>query len=190
MTQPGQFQTGTGLAAAGGLGSFGAGMQAGRAGIDYFGLATSPQAQQMFMSPYMQNVVDVSKQEAIRDAQKAQLAVNLGAARTGTYGGARQLLATTERERNLQDQLAQIQATGSQKAFEASQQAQQFGSQLGLQGLQAAIQGSQGATQAGATLGQLGTAQQATDLDRLRAQEASGALGQQERQARLDLALS
>jgi hypothetical protein len=117
-----------------------------------------------------------------------QLGQNLAAARQGTYGGARQALAMTERERNLGQQLAQIQATGSQKAFEAAQQAQQFGSQLGLQGLQAGIGASGQAAQTGATLGQLGIGQQQTDLARLGAQEQAGALGQREQQARLDLA--
>ena len=74
-----------------------------------------------YMSPYMQNVVDVQKQQALRDAKQAQLAQNLGAARTGTYGGARQLLATTERERNLGTQLGNIQAQGLQSAYEAAQ---------------------------------------------------------------------
>jgi hypothetical protein len=171
---PGQFAGATGFTGAGGLSALGAGM-------NYYGLATSPQAQQMFMSPYMQNVVDVQKQEAIRDAQKGQLLQNLGAARQGTYGGARQLLAGTERERNLGDQLSQIQATGSQRAFEAAQQAQQYGAGLGLQGAQTAIQ-------AGQTLGQLGGQQQAADLSRLAAQEQTGARTQLEEQARLDMA--
>jgi hypothetical protein len=188
MMTPGAFPVGTQMAAAGGLGALGLGAQAAGAGGQYFGLATSPQAQQMFMSPYMQNVVDVQKQEAIRDAQKGQLGANLAAARQGTYGGARQALAMTERERNLGQQLAQIQATGSQKAFEAAQQAQQFGSTLGLQGLQTGIQGLGQATQAGAALGQLGTAQQTADLARLQAQESAGALTQRDRQAALDLA--
>jgi len=95
-----------------------------------------------YMSPYMQSVVEAQKAEAIRDAQKTQLGASLGAARQGTYGGARQLLAQTERERNLGSQLAKIQATGSQKAFEAAQQAQQYGSDLGLRGLQTGIQGT------------------------------------------------
>jgi hypothetical protein len=90
----------------------------------------STQAQQ-FMSPYMQNVVDVQKTEAIRDAQKGQLAQNLGAVRQGTYGGARQLLAGTERERNLGTQLGSIQAQGSQQAFQNAQQ--QFNTEQGLQ---------------------------------------------------------
>ena len=174
LQQPGQFAAGTGLAGAGGLGALGAGQT-------YMGMATSPGAQQAFMSPYMQNVVDVQRQEAIRGAQQGQLAQNLAAARQGTYGGARQTLATTERERNLQQQLAQIQATGSQRAFEQAQQAMQFGTTAGLQGAQAA-------TQAGATLGQLGIGQQQQDLERLRAQEAAGSATQQDKQAALDLA--
>jgi hypothetical protein len=173
MQQPGQFAAGTGLAAAGGLGALGAGQQ-------YMAMATDPGAQQAFMSPYMQNVVDLQKQEAIRDAQKGMLAQNLGAARQGTYGGARQLLAGTERERNLQQNLANIQATGSQKAYEDAMRGMQFGTTAGIQGAQAA-------TQAGATLGQLGIGQQQTGIDLAKAQEAFGAMGQAEQQKALDL---
>ena len=173
MQQPGQFAAGTGLAAAGGLGALGAGQQ-------YMQMATDPGAQQAFMSPYMQNVVDLQKQEAIRDAQKGQLAQNLGAARQGTYGGARQLLAGTERERNLQQNLANIQATGAQKAYEQAMQGMQFGTTAGIQGAQAA-------TQAGATLGQLGIGQQQAGIDLAKAQEAFGGMTQAEQQKALDL---
>jgi len=161
---PGQYAQGTGLAGAAGLGSIGA-------GADYRALATSPQAQQAYMSPYMQNVVDVQKQEALRDAQMRNIGANLGAARQGTYGGARQLLAEQERNRNLQAQLANIQATGTQNAFQAAQQAQQFGTTAGLQGYGQAVQaagqlGALGGQQLGAQQGiiglqnQLGTQQQ------------------------------
>ena len=173
MQLPGQFAAGTGLAAAGGLGALGAGQQ-------YMAMATDPGAQQAFMSPYMQNVVDLQKQEAIRDAQKGMLAQNLGAARQGTYGGARQLLAGTERERNLQQNLANIQAVGSQKAYEDAMRGMQFGTTAGIQGAQAA-------TQAGATLGQLGIGQQQAGIDLAKAQEAFGAMGQAEQQKALDL---
>ncbi len=47
---------------------------------------------------------------------------------------------------------------------------------------------AQAATQAGMGLGQLGTSQQASDLQRLQAQEQFGAMGQAERQRALDLA--
>ena len=79
------------------------------------------QAQQ-YISPYVQNVLDIQKQQAIADAQKGQLTQNLGAARQGTYGGSRQLLAATERERALGQQLGNIQATGLQSAYENAQQ--------------------------------------------------------------------
>lgn len=77
-----------------------------------------------YMSPYIQNVVDVQKREAIRDAKQQQLMQDLGAARQGTYGGSRQLLAGLGRERMLGQQLGDIQARGLQAGFE--QAAQQF----------------------------------------------------------------
>jgi hypothetical protein len=132
------------------------------------------------MSPYIQNVLDLQKQEAIRDAQKGQLGQNLASVRQGTYGGARQELAKTERERNLQQNLANIQATGTQKAYEDAIRGMQFGTTTGLQGAQTAAQ-------AGATLGQLGTAQQAAGIDLAKAQEAFGGMTQAEKQKALDL---
>jgi len=175
MQTPGQFGVGTGMVGAGGLGSLGYGQQAAGAGQQYFGMATSPAQMEAFMSPYQQSVTDAAKRSAIREAQIAQQQVNLGAARQGTYGGARQEIARAERERGLLDRLSGLQAEGSQKAFEAARQAQQFGSTLGLQGLQTGLQGFGQAAQAGQTLGQLGTAQQAADIQRLQAQEAVGA---------------
>lgn len=174
MTQPGQFAAGTGLVGAGGLSSLAAGQQ-------YMGMATSPGAQQAFMSPYMQNVLDVQKQQAVRDAQQQQLAANLGSVKQGTYGGARQTLAMTERERNLQDQLAKIQAGGLQSAYDQAIKSMQFGTQAGLQG-------AGQAAQAGAALGQLGTQQQASGIELAKAQEAFGGMGQAERQKALDQA--
>jgi hypothetical protein len=116
-----------GAMAAAGMGSLGA-------GANYQSMATNPRATAAYMSPYMQNAVDVQKTEALRDAQMRNVGANLGAARQGTYGGARQVLAEQERNRNLQSQLANIQATGTQNAFQAAQQAQQYGAGLGLQG--------------------------------------------------------
>lgn len=174
MTGPTQFATGTGLAGAGGV-------QGLAAGQTYMGMATSPQAQQAFMSPYIQNVLDVQKAKAIEDAQKAQLGANLGAARQGTYGGARQLIAQTEREQNLGQQLAQIQAQGLQSAYDRAQQAMQFGTT-------ADIQGAQAATAAGQALGQLGAGQQQAGLQLAQAQEQFGGLSQAEKQRAMDLA--
>ena len=91
MGTPGQFAQGTGAANLGiGANALGLGSLAG---------FNDPNAVQSFMSPYQQNVIDVNKSEALRDAQKGLTAGNLGAVRQGTYGGARQLLAQTEQER-------------------------------------------------------------------------------------------
>jgi hypothetical protein len=170
----GQIGAGTAMAGAAGLGSLGA-------GADYRNMATNPNATAAYMSPYMQNVVDVQKNEAFRDAQMRNIGANLGAARQGTYGGARQLLAEQERNRNLQQQMANIQATGTQNAFQAAQQAQQFGTTAGLQGYGQALQG------AGA-LGQLGQTQFGQQQAINQGLQNVGAVQQAQAQQGLDLA--
>jgi hypothetical protein len=124
------------------------------------------QAQQ-YMSPYMQEVVEMQQRRAIEDAQKSQLSANLGAARQGTYGGARQLLAMTEREKALGQQMGDIQAAGLQRSFEQAQQ--QFerdrAAQMGTsqQNLQSLLQTQQLGTQTGlqTALANLSSEQQA-----------------------------
>jgi len=170
----GQLGAATGLAGAAGLASLGA-------GADYRNMATNPFATQAYMSPYMQNVVNVQKNEALRDAQIRNIGSNLGSARQGTYGGARQILAEQERNRNLQTQLGQIQAGGSQKAFEAAQQAQQFGTSAGLQGFGQALQGA-------TALGNLGQTQFGQQQAINQAQQNVGAIQQAQAQQSLDLA--
>ena len=75
-----------------------------------------------YETPYLQRVLDVQKRKAIEDAQQTQLGANLGSARRGTYGGARQALLQAQREKALGQQLGDIEATGRQKAFEQAQQ--------------------------------------------------------------------
>ena len=121
---------------------------------------------QEYMSPYIRNVLDTQKREAIRDAQKGQVVQDLGAARQGTYGGSRQLLAGIERERNLGQQLGDIESRGLQAAFENAQS--QFerdrgaGMTAGQQNLQAALGVQELGTQTGlqAALANLTSAQQ------------------------------
>jgi hypothetical protein len=169
-----QLGQASGLAGAAGLGSLGVGQQ-------YAQQATNPYATQAYMSPYMQNVVDVQKDEAFRDAQIRNLGANLGSARQGTYGGARQALGEQERNRNLQQQMSNIQATGSQNAFQNAQQAQQFGAGLNLQGFGQA-------NQAASTLGQLGQTQYGQQMGINQAQQSVGAIQQAQAQQGLDTA--
>jgi hypothetical protein len=157
MQTPSQFQMG--------LGAMGSGYER----LTGLPSILTPGLLSQYMSPYAQNVVDVQKREAIRDAQKTQLGQNLAAARQGTYGGARQMLAQTERERALGTQLGDIQARGLQSAYEAGQR--------GLEAERAArIQQGLGLGTLGAQFGQLGVAQQAADIDRLKTLGAYGDL--------------
>jgi hypothetical protein len=172
MQTPGQFAPATAGTAAGTTLGLGTGVQ---------GLGAAFTDPTQMMSPYYQGVVDVQKRQAITDAQKQQLGTNLAAARQGTYGGARQLLAQTEREKNLGQQLGDIQSRGLQAAYEAAAQRGQMLGQLGMQGLGMGLQGSQ-------QLGQLGAQQQATDLARIQAQAAAGAEQRQIEQQRMDMA--
>ena len=224
LQSPSQYQVGSQLAGMSGMGQLGTAGQAGMygqqgaglglmgamygmpafgAGQQYAQQVTDPNAFQSYMSPYQQAVTDVAKNAAVREAQIAGNQANLGAARQGTYGGARQALAASERERNLLGNLSNIQAQGSQSAFDRAMQAQQFGANLGLQGIQTGLQGLQtgmqgigqglqgvgaqqagyaGAGQAASTLGQLGTQQSATDLQNINLQNQLGGQQQQYQQ--------
>lgn len=183
---PGGFASGSALAQAGGQGSlstapialqygqqgaqYGAlgtkygdtgaamGTAASRAGDMYAAQATSPEAMAQYMSPYMQNVVDYQKNQAVRDYQVQAPQMAASAVGSGAFGGNRLALQQSEANRGLQNRLAGIEATGQQQAYQNAQQAQQFGSQLGLQGLQAGMQGQQ------VGLAGLGTAMQGSQV--------------------------
>lgn len=186
---PGQFGIGSQFIGAGGFGAGNVAQQAAGIGNQYFGMATNPYAQQAFMSPYMQNVVDVQKQEAIRDFQKQLPGMQAQAVRQGAFGGSRQAIEAAEARRNLNTQLGNIQATGSQKAFEAGQQAQQFGSNLGLQGLGTALQGTGQLASAGTALGQMGERQLQAQQGIIGLQSQAGAQQQALEQQRVNQAI-
>jgi hypothetical protein len=186
---PGQFGIGSQFIGAGGFGAGNVAQQAAGMGNQYFGMATNPFAQQAFMSPYMQNVVDVQKQEAVRDFQKQMPAMQAQAVRQGAFGGSRQAIEAAEARRNLNTQLGNIQATGSQKAFEAGQQAQQFGSNLGLQGFNTALQGTGQLVSAGNALGQMGERQLQAQQGIIGLQSQAGAQQQALEQQRINQAI-
>lgn len=164
--------------------------------LNYFqmqgpGSFTQQGTAEQYMSPYMQNVLDVQRREAIRGAKQGQLAQDLGAARQGTYGGSRQLLASMERERNLGQQLNDIEATGMQQAYQNAQQQynteQGLGQQANIQNLQAALQtqglGAQYGTQM--ALANLSNEQQAMVQNQAAILQTQGLNAQQAMQAAL-----
>jgi hypothetical protein len=195
MTMPSQFALGeqAGQAGASGLQAL-MGVQAPTIGTPQtFG---SEQAQQ-YMSPYMQNVVDIQQRRAIDAARQAQLGGNLAAARQGTYGGSRQALLQGQRESGLRTQLGDIQAQGLQSAFQQAQQ--QFGADRGaqmeaeranqaaaLQAGQTRLAASQGLGGLAQTFGGLGTQQLAGELDVLKTQGAFGDLQRSISQQQMD----
>lgn len=169
----GQLGQATGLAGQIGAAGLGAGQAYGQ-------MATSPQSMQAYMSPYMQNVVDYQKSEAMRDYGKQLPAMQAQAVGQGAFGGNRLALQQAEAQRNLNQQLQGIQATGSQDAFRQAQQAQQFQAGLGMQGLGLA-------GQAASTLGALGQTQFGQETAITDAMARSGALQQALRQQGLDI---
>jgi hypothetical protein len=86
-----------------------------------------------FMSPYMQNVVDVQKREAQRQSGIQGTQQQAQAAQAGAFGGGRDAIMRAERERNLGTQMNDIQAMGSQNAFQNAQQQFNAENQTGLQ---------------------------------------------------------
>jgi hypothetical protein len=154
-----------------------------------------------YMSPYMQGVVEQQKKQAVQDYARQIPGIRATSTRAGALGGTRQALVESEARRNLNEQLANIQATGLQNAYQqASQQAmqdamtraqyglagtqlgeqsRQFGAGLGLQGLQQQLA-------AAGQLGQLGQQQYQQQAGILGAQLGAGAQQQALKQRALE----
>ena len=96
-----------------------------------------------YMSPYMQNVVDVEKRGAIRDYQVGNTMQQAQATQAGAFGGGREAIQRAERERGLMGTLGGIQARGAQSAYDqASNQFRQGISQgMDINKLQSAYGG-------------------------------------------------
>lgn len=129
-----------------------------------------------YMSPYMQNVVDIQQREAQRQGDIASTQRNAKAVGAGAFGGSRQAITDAEASRNLAMQKGDIQAQGLQSAYQQAQQqfnteqqlreqSRQYGAGLGLQGLQTALQGA-------GQMGTIGQQQfgQGMDINRLQNQ--------------------
>jgi len=89
------------------------------------------QAVQDYMSPYMQNVVDVQKQQAQLDFDRSQAGRDAAAVQAGAFGGSRQAVGDYLAQEGLARQMGDIQATGQQQAFQ--QAATQFGADRAAQ---------------------------------------------------------
>jgi hypothetical protein len=74
-----------------------------------------------FMSPYQQNVTDIEKREAARQSEIMGKGIGDQATAQGGLGGYREAIQQSERERNLSQQMGDIQSRGSQSAYENAQ---------------------------------------------------------------------
>jgi hypothetical protein len=153
----------------------------------------------------MQNVVNSQQREAMRQSNIAKQQQQAQAVGQGAFGGSRQGIVEAERQRNLANQLGDIQGTGLQQAYQqgmgqfnaeqgaylqaqqANQQAgltaqqanQQANMQTGVQNLQSQQQAQaaqEASRQFGAQLGLQGYGQS------LQAAQTLGGLGQQQYQ--------
>lgn len=189
-------QAGMGMTAAAGLTGLGAsGYRASPIQQTAFG---GQQAEQ-YMSPYMQQVTERQKEAAVRDFQEGRPSRETEAIKAGAFGGYRSAVQEGVAQRGLANRMADIEATGRQKAYEsaqgqferdraASMQAQSQTEQQRLAAAQFGLSGAGLGLQAGQGLGQLGAMEQGLGLQRAQALQQQGAQQQQQSQRELDLA--
>jgi len=154
---------------------------------------------QQYMNPYQQNVTDIAKREAGRQSDIMGTQQAGQATQAGAFGGSRFGIQQAERERNLSQQMGDIQAQGSNTAYNNAQQQfnadqarqmqaqsaninqQQYGANLGMQGLSTGLQAAN-------TLGQLGQNEYGQQMGITQMQGQMGQQQQQQAQRPLDMA--
>jgi len=174
LRTPQQYQTA--MAGAQGTGALGFGTAQGGIGraLGYMPGTFGANEAAYYSSPYQQAVTDIALREAQRAANIQGRDIGLRAAGRGTYGGSAEALQRAELGRNLMQQRGDIQARGSEAAFQQAQmqyerdraaaaQAAGLGAQVGTAGLSTSLQSALG-------LGELAGASQRADLARLEAQ--------------------
>ena len=168
---------------------------------------TQPGLAGLYMSPYVQNVVDIQNREAQRQADIAGTQQQSQAIKSGAFGGSRDAIIQAEAARNLAQQKGDIQQKGMQAAYEQAQnlygteaarglqaqqanqqamleaqrlaeQSRQYGAGMGMQGLQTQLQAAQ-------QLGALGQQQFGQQKDIINAMGSAGAQRQAMEQQRL-----
>jgi len=135
-----------------------------QAGNVYSGMTDASQVSK-YMNPYAELALAPQIQAATRNAQINSVNQDRGAARAGTYGGARNILAQQESNKNLQTQLGNITAQGMNTAYDNAMKSQ--------------LAQAQG-------LGTLGTQQNTANLANIQTQGAYGDLQRAVQQQQLD----
>jgi len=126
--------------------------QAAQQMLDSSGQRFDQSQADFYMSPYMQSVVEMQKREAMRDYDKQLPGMAAQAVKAGAFGGDRQAILQAEAQRNMNQQLQDIQAQGLQSAFTNAQG--QFNADQNRQGTM--LTGAAGAGNTLAGIGQQG----------------------------------
>ena len=129
---------------------------------------------QEYMSPYIQNVVDIQTREAQRLADVDEQVLASQAVASGGYGGSREAILQAEQQRNLQQQLGDIQQRGTAAAYEDAQR--RMGEQRGRE------------LSAGSQFANLGVTAPGQTMRELQGLEAVGAQQQAQQQQGLNIA--
>lgn len=134
-----------------------------------------------YLNPYTQNVLDVQKKRATQNFQEQQAGRDANAVNAGAFGGDRRFVSDSLAQRDLNDQLQGIDASGLSNAFNTAtglfqndETNRRLGAGLGLD--------------AAGMLGQLGQTRNDIKLGNAEALSGVGAKIQQRQQAGLDLA--
>ena len=190
------FNIGTGLNTAAGMGSLenaqaagGYGAMGARAGMSYGQNATDPNAVGAYMNPYLQNTLAPALQLQNQKFGQQDVANQAQATQQGAYGGGRQAIMQGLNQQN--QMLAQNQLVGNaynqayNTANQNMQQAAQLGmqgAQTGLQGVNSALQGYQQAGSAGVNAANIGNQQLTAQEGILNTQNQFGAQQQAQQQ--------
>jgi hypothetical protein len=145
------------------------------------GTFTQAGTAEAYMSPYQQAVTDIEKREAQRASAIQGKENRLRSMMQGSFGGSRGAQIEAERQRNLGQQLSDIQARGGQSAFQQAQQQynaeQQARLQAALANQQAGLTTEQQNLAARLGVQQLG-AEQGMQAQQLREQSRQFGYGQ------------
>ena len=145
-------------------------------------------AAQQYMDPYMQQVVDVQKNQAILDAQRQNAGRAAEAVQAGAFGGSRQAIQSGLASEALSRQLGEIQASGQQQAFSQAQNQFERDRTARADAERLGIGAAESASGQAAQMAQLGQMARDGDVQAASMLEKIGRDIQAEEQAGLDIA--
>lgn len=147
-------------------------------------MSERPQASsemERYMNPFQQTFIDRQKRMAREEAQRQQRNLGLEAAQAGSLGGGFEAVTRSEQQRNLSNQLQDIQAAGdmanfeqARRAYESDRQNRMDVADLGLRGFEGIGRDVDRRGAAAQSMANLSGQRQAMEIDRLGNLESAG----------------